>query len=424
MINRPPTKWQRPFGLYYGYIIVAVSVLILTVTQGTYYSFGVFLKPLAQDFDWSRAAVSGAVSLGSIVSGISFIFAGRVTDRVGPRLVMVVCGLSLGIGYLLLSRIQNIWQLYLLYTILIGIGTSGFIPLVSTASRWFVRRRGLMTGLVASGTAVGTLLMPPLANWLIIHRGWQSSYAIVGTIALLVIIPAAQFLRRDPAQVGQIPYGEEAKGGSRNLEPEGTSFSETIRTGQFRLLMLAKMCYGFGVSIIMVHIFPHATDLGIPATDAAVIIALIGGVGILGRVLTGTVGDRVGHRWAYTACFFLAIAAIAVVMVSKEIWAFYLLAVLFGFAYGGLAVSPSLVVAELFGLRAHGQIFGAISFGTTIGTATGPLVAGYIYDVTGDYQLAFVTCIALLSIGTGSVMGLKPWSKSDGQRLVSSTKAV
>ncbi|MFC1963823.1 MFS transporter [Chloroflexota bacterium] len=404
-------KWQRPFGLYYGYIIVVASVLILTITQGTYYSFGIFLKPLAQDFGWTRAAVSGAVSLGSIVSGVSFIFAGHLTDRVGPRLVMIMCGLSLGIGYLLMSRIQVVWQFYLVYGIMIGIGMSGFIPLVSTVSRWFVRRRGLMTGIVASGTGLGTLLVPPLANWLIIGRGWQSSYVIMGTVALVAILPVAQFLRRDPSQVGQLPYGEVVDARRKNLEPEGTTFMETIKMGQFRLLVLAKICYGFAVMVIMVHIFPHATDLGISTTDAANIVALVGGVGVVGRVFMGITGDRIGHRWAYASCFILALAAIAVITASKEIWAFYLLAVLFGFAYGGMATSPSLVVAELFGLRAHGQIFGSISFGTTIGTSIGPLVAGYIYDVTGSYQLAFIICLVLLSVGTLSILGLKPWSK-------------
>ena len=193
---------------FYGYIVVAVAVGIMMLAWGANRTFGVFLEPLINEFSWTRAGVSGAFTLCMLITGLLGIVAGRLNDRFGPRLVMTACGFFVGLGYLLMSQISTIWQLYLFYGVIIAMGTSGgYVPLVSTVARWFVKRRGLVTGIVISGIGLGTMVVPPIAAQLISSYGWRTSYIIVGIAALVLIILAAQFLKRDPSQVGQLPYG-------------------------------------------------------------------------------------------------------------------------------------------------------------------------------------------------------------------------
>ncbi len=398
--------------LFYGYIVVAAAVLILTITQGTYYSFGVFFKPLAEDFGWTRAMTSGAFSLLVLLHGFLYIFTGRLNDTIGPRFVLTVTGFSLGLGYILLSQINTLWQLYLFYGVIVAVGMSGgYIPMLSTVSRWFVKRRGLMTGIVAAGTGLGTLLVPPVANWLISEYDWRTSYMVMGIASIIVIVIAAQFLRRDPSQVGQLPYGqEEEKVKGTNPAPIGLSLREALRTRSFWIFALAMSSFGFCLFVIMVHIVPYATDIGISVTKAASILAVIGASGIVGRVSFGGLSDRLGNKRTFIICFVLVAITLILLMVAKELWLFYLFAAVFGLAYGGWATVMAPLVADLFGLRSHGVILGSATFGATIGGAIGPIVAGSIFDVTGSYQLAFIISIILSIIGLVAATSLKPAS--------------
>ncbi len=396
--------------LFYGYIVVAAAVLILTITQGTYYSFGVFFKPLAEDFGWTRAMTSGAFSLLVLLHGFLYIFTGRLNDTIGPRLVLTVTGFSLGLGYILLSQINTLWQLYLFYGVIVAVGMSGgYIPMLSTVSRWFVKRRGLMTGIVAAGTGLGTLLIPPVANWLISEYDWRTSYMVVGIVSIVVIVIAAQFLRRDPSQVGQLPYGqEEEKVKGTNPASIGLSLKEAIRTVPFWVYTLSTFSFFAVLMVIMVHIVPHATDIGISATKAAGILAVLGGSGIVGRIAMGTLADRIGNKQTFIICYILIAANLTILLIAKELWLFYLFAAILGVAYGGFATMISPLVADLFGLRSHGVILGSTAFGATIGGALGPIVAGSIFDVTGSYQLAFIISIIVSIIGLVAATSLKP----------------
>lgn len=156
---------------FYGYIIVMLATIIMVASWGTFYSFGVFFKPVLLEFGWTRAITSGAYSLAFLLSGFFSIFVGRLSDRFGPRIVVLACGLLLCSGYLLMSQASSTWQLYLAYGI-VGVGLSGaYVPSISAVSRWFVKRRGLMTGIVMAGIGIGTMIMPPLANLLITSYG-------------------------------------------------------------------------------------------------------------------------------------------------------------------------------------------------------------------------------------------------------------
>jgi len=266
-----------------------------------------------------------------------------------------------------------------------------------------------MTGVVAAGTGFGTLLVPPVANWLISEYDWRTSYLVVGIVSMVVIVLAAQFLRRDPSQVGQVPYGQEELGvaaGSPRLI--GLSLGEAVRTAPFWIYTLSMASFGTCLFVVMVHTVPHATDLGISAAKAAGILAIIGASGIVGRVSFGGMADRIGNKRTFLLCFVLIAITLVLLMVARELWVFYLFATVFGMAYGGWATIMSPMVADLFGLRSHGVILGSATFGATLGGAVGPVIAGRIYDVTGSYQLAFILCIILSIIGLVAASFLKP----------------
>lgn len=415
-----PESNSRSSGLFYGYIIVAVSALILAISLGTRSAFGIFFKPMLNDFGWTRAMTSGAFSLSIIVEGIVGIFMGGLNDKFGPRVVLMICGVLAGVGYFLMSGISSLWQLYLFYGVIIGIGLGGcYVPLVSTVARWFVRRRSLMTGIVSGGAGVGTLVLPLLANLLISTCGWRQSFLIMGILVMLIVVLCAWFLRRDPAQKGLRPYGAgDIESVVTGDSVRGYSFREAVFTPQFWIVYFMLFCYGFTSFSVMVHLVPHVTDLGISSGSAATILSVTGAVSVIGSLLLGNVADRVGNRRIYFIGYLgLALTFIGLLL-SHELWVLYLLAVLFSLATGGEAAVESPLVAGLFGLRSHGLIYGVMGTGFMVGASLGPYFTGYIYDVNHSYSLAFIVCIALCVIGVALTLLLKP--ARDRHRVIAS----
>jgi len=329
--------------------------------------------------------------------GLLAIGMGRLTDKFGPRLVITACGLFFGLGHLLMSQISAPWQLYLFYGVIVSIGLSAsFVPTTSTIARWFVKRRGMMTGIVVGAMGLGTMFIPPLASRLISIYGWRTSYIFAGVIALVLVILAAQFFRQAPSRTGLSPHGEnEVKQESLNLEARGLSFQEAIHTRQLWLLCAIYFCFWFSLSTILVHIVIHATGPGISAAGAAIILAIIGGAKIPGTLIIGSTADRIGNKPGLIICFVLISIALFWLMAAGEVWMLYLFAAIIGFAYGGVATLMAPVVAELFGLSSHGVILGFVFFIDCQGGAIGPVLAGRIFDVTGSYQWAFLICAAL-----------------------------
>jgi MFS family permease len=401
---------------FYGYIVVVVAFFIMVVSWGLYAVFGVFFTPLLTEFGWTRAMTSGAFSLSMVLHGVLGIAMGGLNDRFGPRLVLTFCGFLLGVGYLLMSRVSTMWQLYLFYGVMIGIGISGiYVPLLSSVARWFVRRRSLMTGIVVAGVGIGGLAAPPVISRLIAAYGWRLSYIIQGTVILIVMILSAQFLRRDPAQVGQLPYGED-EGRQPGLKSgaEALCLKEAVCTAQFWLVFTMFIWYGFCIMAVVVHIVPHAIDLGISAVSAANILACIHGTTIMGTFGLGSVADRIGNRWMFIICLFIMSGASFWLVLVREMWMLYLFASVFGLVLGGMAASESPLIARLFGLSSHGLIFGVIGFGFTIGAGAGTLVTGYIFDITGSYQVAFPVCAACGVISLILTAILRPTKRLGG----------
>lgn len=382
--------------LFYGYVVVAVSFVVMAMSSGSNYSFSVFFEPLQQDFGWSRAATSGAMSAFLIGQGVFSIGSGRLTDRFGPRPVVTGAGLLFGAGLLLMSRVDAIWQVYLAYGVLAAAGHSAtFTPLSSTVARWFQSRRGLMTGAVMAGTGLGTMVMPPFANWLIYRADWRTSYMVLGLVLMTVVALSAQFLRRDPSQMGLQPYGVEKPRDAVKTPvstPAGVGLAEALRSSQFWLLCLAFGGFGYTLQAVMSHVVIYSRGLGLSPASAAAVMTVIGGFGVAGRIALGGLADRFGSkRLLFVALAMLSLDAFFLMAVQRP-WAVYVFAAVFGLAYGGTVPQFSYRVAELFGLRSHGAILGTSQFCVALGGAAGPLFTGYGFDVLGSYTVPFAVC--------------------------------
>jgi MFS family permease len=394
----------------YGYVIAAACFGIQAIGVGTYVCYGVFFNPLIAEFGWSRAAVSGASSMAFFLMGLFGILVGRLNDRIGPRKVMAITGFLFGLGHVLMSRLGAVWQLYVFYGVIVGIGLSSVdVIALSTIARWFVRQRGIMTGIVKIGTGAGQFIIPLVASMLIISYGWRISYIIIGAAVLLVLVSIAQLLRRDPSRIDRLPdYKKEPSGDKPDLASEGLSLSETIRTKQFWMICSINLSIIFCLMTIMVHIVPHAQDMRVSATRAASVLATIGGVSMVGRFIIGMAIDRIGSKRAMIVCCILLIAGLLWLQTAKELWMLYLFAVIYGTAHGGYFTTISPIVAEFFGIRAHGVLFGIIAFCGTVGGAIGPILAGYSFDVTAQYIPAFWLCTLMNALGLVLLLLLKP----------------
>jgi MFS family permease len=405
-IQRFPETTRR---FFYGYIVVVASFCIFAVMYGTRFAFGVFFKPMLTEFGWTRALTSGALSLSMVVQGLLAIVMGGLNDRLGPRVVLTFCGFLLGVGCLLMSQISTLWQLYLFYGVLIGVGMSGvLVPLLSTVARWFIKRRNVMTGIALTGIGLGSLIAPPLANRFISVYDWRVSYILLGCLVLAVGVLSAQLLKRDPTRAGQVPDGGD-EAGEEMLQGrnEGFSLREAVHTRQFWMVFGIFICLGFSYFSIVVHIVPHITDLGISASKGANILAALGGAGIVGNVVGGA-ADRIGNKQVCVIGLMLASATLFWLVSITEVWMFYLFVGVFGIGYGVCFTSESPLVAWLFGVSSHGLLLGIISFGFTIGAAIGPLLTGYIFDVTGSYQTAFLTFAVLSVVGLILMVLIRP----------------
>lgn len=359
-----------------------------------HYSFGVFFKPVLNEFGWTRATTSGAFSVASFLNAFLTIAMGWLTDKFGPRMVMAISGTLLGAGFIMMSQISSIYHLYLFYGIFVGMGMSGaFIPLTSTVARWFVKRRGLMTGIVTSGSGIGGLISPPIASRLILNYGWRTSFAILGSIVFGGVVLLSQFIKKDPSSIGQVPYGEEIINSDKiNIQLKGFPLREAIHQSRFWIFFLTGFCYGYCVFAIMVHIVPHAIELSIEPLKAANILATIGGFSIIGKILMGKIGDIIETRYVLILGFLLISCGLISIVFTNNISLLLIWGAIFGFGYGGIAVSHSPLIAEMFGLKAHGLIFGILNLSVMTGGAMGPLLTGYIFDLTRSYKIAILLC--------------------------------
>ena len=387
-------KTERP-RIFYGYVVVTAAFVIMTVAWGANRTFGVFLDPMVREFGWTRAGFSGAYTLGMIHLGLISLLTGRLTDQIGPRALLIACSLFLGVGYALSSQVETLWHLYLFYGVFTGIGMSGtWAPIMSVVTRWFVKNRSLMSGIIASGGAIGIAFFPPFFSYLIQTSGWRLSLLMLGALTFASIFLGALFLKRDPGEIGVRSYGAgEIQAGGVNIQSQGLSLEEAFRTRSFWLLNLISFCDFLLINVISVHIVPHAIQLNISPIQAATVLSLAAGVSIPGRIFMGGLADRIGNRPGFYVCLTLSVAAFLLLQFSQTLGMLYFFAILYGLGLWATGAILSPYLADLFGLKSHGSIFAGMVFSGTLGGGLGPVLVGYTFDTTGNYRLGFLICL-------------------------------
>ena len=394
--------------LRYRYILLATTFVIMVMVYGGLYSFGVFFKPMINEFGWSRASTSGPFSIFALVTGLMGILAGRISDKIGCRWVISVGSILVGAGYIATSRITGLWQFYILYGLIIATGVSAmYVPFVSLITRWFPHRPGIMLGISIAGIGFGIGTGPLIANKIVINYGWRDTMFVLGAVSLAVIIVLAQIIRQPEATPKNhknipIPFKLEL------------SFSDALRTQQFWMLFLAWFCYGFFYQLALVHIVPYATDIGMSATSAALIMTTIGLVGTPARVILGILGDKFGNRRTIITSFLLIALAYLGLILVNSIWMIYVFGVIFG-AFSGIGILLASIAGEHFGMRSLGAIVGAIFFANSIGSAVSPFLAGSIYDLAGNYFLAFLLCTIFGIAASIILWRLHPINRNGGK---------
>jgi MFS family permease len=398
-----------------GYFIVAASFLIQGVAIGGMFAYGVLFAELISTFGWSRATISGAISVATITMGIVGVLAGRLNDRFGPRWILSVSALFYGAGFILMSTLSAPWQLYLFWGVMVGIGLSTHdVITLSTVARWFPRKRGLMSAIIKVGTGCGQMTVPILVAGLIAAYDWRVACQVFGAGALVILLVAAQFMRRDPgvaaAETSHSTESNPAGNAQKAPAAPDLSFRAALRLPAMWLLCAAQIMVIACLGTITVHIVPHAIDLGLSRASAASLLASIGGISLLGRLTVGATIDRIGGRRALLACYCLLFASLVWLQFAQTPWMLFVFAAGYGIAHGGFFTAISPTVAELFGTRAHGALFGTVLFFGSLGSALGPFAAGAVFDALGSYKLAFGILCLLAATGFVLISRLAPAS--------------
>ena len=384
-------------GLYYGWVILAVCLIVITISYGARLSFGVFFKSIEQEFGWSRALTSSVFSVYMILGSLFAILAGWIADRYSPKIVFMSMGLFSLLGFAVASQANVPWHLFLGYSLLVSAGTGPAYAVASaTATRWFTQRRGLALGIVTSGVGLGSILIAPIAAYLITDYGWRISYLTIGVIAFAVMTPVSLLLRKNPAEVLDLPRSvQQASVGSNASNKSGEEFRELsaiqiIKDRNFILIFSIWFFWAFCMFMVTTHVVRHAIDLDISPMQAASILSIYGFANIPARIVMGLVSDRLGKKRSALLCAALLAASMLWLAQSSNLGMLYVFAIAFGAATGGLTPPTAALIGDTFGVRHVGFVFGLLEIGWVLGAALGPALAGYVFDVTGRYYTAFL----------------------------------
>lgn len=400
----PPSKLppSSTSGIFFGWWIVVGSFLILATGFGIAYSFAAFFPSLQKEFGASRAETSLVFSFASFLFFGLGALSGPLCDRLDPRKVLAFGMVTLSAGLILASQAQSLWLIYVAFGLGAGIGVGFlYVPAVSTVQRWFVKKRGMASGIAVAGVGVGTLAIAVLAAYLIEIYGWRMAYMVLAVLPLTIGLVAAALFVQSPDQKGLLPDGEEV-----SSQPDGVSsydwsgdatYAQAVKSRAFAFLYIAGILNALAVFIPFVHMTAYAVDHGIDKKTGALFVGLIGLGSILGRVFCASSADRWSKKHGLAIMYFGMGAAMIIWWGSVSVIALGAFAIIFGVFYGGMVALIPALMADYFGGRNAGSIIGALYTCVAIGALCGPPLAGLAYDMTQTYDLAIwggiIACI-------------------------------
>jgi MFS family permease len=381
--------------LSYRWVIVGAGALMTCVAIGSMFSLAVYLEPMSAETGWSRAGISGAMTLDFLTMGIAGFGWGAASDRFGPRIVVLTGALLLGLALVLSSRATSLLEFQLTYGILVGVSAGAFFaPMIAAVTLWFEDHRSLAVSLVSAGMGVAPMTISPFARWLISTYDWRTAMITIGIVAWALLIPAALVVRRPPvASTGGAPGLNAAADGA------GLSATQALRTPQFVVLALTFFFCCAAHSGPIFHMVSYAIGCGVPAMAAVSIYSLEGLSGLGGRLLLGVLADRFGAKQVLIAGLLVQAFAIGTYLFVNRLGEFYTLSVVFGIAYGGVMPLYAVLAREYFGQHIMGTVFGAATMTSSIGMAFGPWAGGWIFDNFNSYAWLY---IGSFGIGLGA----------------------
>jgi MFS family permease len=372
--------------------MVALGALMTCIAIGAMFSLAVFLRPITESTGWSTTAVSAAMTLNFLAMGAAGFGWGALSDRIGPRPVVLAGALLLGLGLFLASRAQTPLQFQLSFGLLVGVAVGSFFsPMIAAVMGWISERRGLAVSLVSVGVGVAPMTMSPFAAWLITHMDWRAAQGVIAVLVWATLIPAALFVRRPPAAGSA--QEQAAEGPAPRLRDAFTSFPFIVLA-----LTFFACCAAHAGPIF--HTVTYAMTCGLAPLAAVTIYSVEGLAGLGGRLALGLAADRLGVKRVLIAGLLIQSVAAALFITASRLGEFYAVAATFGFAYGGVMPLYAVLAREYFGQRILGAVFGAAAMVSSLGMALGPALGGWIFDSFGRYTWMYLGSAA---IGLGAV---------------------
>jgi MFS family permease len=405
---------------YYRWVIVAAGGLLGCMAIGAMFSLPVFLRPISHDTGWSVTGVSSAMTIGFLSMALASIAWGALSDRLGPRAIVLIGSIILAASLALASRATSLLEFQIIFGVLVGGATAAiFAPMMACVTGWFDTNRSLAVSLVSAGMGMAPMTMSPIAAWLVSNHDWRTSLLIIAALVAVVMIPMALLVRRPPA----LQAGNSVA--SPGEEPQsGMSLRQAIGSPQFIILLLTNFFCCATHSGPIFHTVSYAVSCGIPLIAAVSIYSVEGLAGMGGRIAFGILGDRFGAKRVLVSGLLLqAFGALAYFFV-RELSAFYAVAAIFGFIYAGVMPLYAVLARENFPLRMMGTVIGGTAMAGSLGMATGPLAGGLIYDTFASYGWLY---IGAWGIGIGAfvtALTFRPFPVTDWGRFAPPRGAV
>lgn len=401
---------------------MAIAVVMFATVGVGYYGLAVFLQPLQEENGWSNAAVSGATGLYFSVTGVTGFILGPSIDRRGPIRFMTVGVTLVGVSALLLSQVDQLWQLYAVYLFqAIAFGMAGSVAVNSIMARWFITKRAKAMSISSTGVSLGGVILSPLGTWLVGRGGVSLAALVMGALVLAIGLPiVTSVLVWDPAQVGLEPDGgapdaavaSEALG--ERVQRRVWTRAEAARTIPFWAIIIAFLLVLMAQTGFILHQIAFLTGRMGSANAAALALSTTAFGSIIARFALGQVADRLDKRRLSSALFALQGLAVLGLLMTQSRWISYALVMIIGFTIGNIYMMQTLLVAEIFGLVSMGTVFGVIGLAAQVGSGLGPFAIGWLEDITGSYTLPFTIGSALTLLAAIIVLFAKAPPPRDG----------